>query len=106
MKGKLRRVFKSGISSALVISMLSPMAQLPVKAEAVDVYIPEVEIEADILSTDVFYLHLQARSCRRAPMKGIFCVLQEAATVHRHQVSRLRLLTLRQNTERIILSLW
>lgn len=56
MKGKLRRFFKSGISSALVISMLSPMAQLPVKAEAVDVYIPEVEIEDDILSTDVFYL--------------------------------------------------
>ena len=56
MKGKFKRLLKSGISSALALSMLAAVIQLPARAEAADVYLPETEIGEDILSSDVFYL--------------------------------------------------
>lgn len=56
MKGKFKRLLKSGISSALALSIVATMIQLPAQAEAADVYLPETEIGEDILSNDVFYL--------------------------------------------------
>lgn len=56
MKRKFKHFLKSGISSALALSMFATMLQIPVKAEAAEVYLPETEIGEDILSSDVFYL--------------------------------------------------
>ncbi|MDD6763498.1 MAG: Calx-beta domain-containing protein, partial [Clostridiales bacterium] len=56
MKGKQKGLLKRIISTALSFSMIAGLIQIPVHAEAVDVYIPEIEIGEDILSSDVFYL--------------------------------------------------
>ena len=51
-KGLLKRI----ISTALSLSMMIGVIQIPVHAEVTDVYIPEMEIGEDILSSDVFYM--------------------------------------------------
>ncbi|MBR4720577.1 MAG: S-layer homology domain-containing protein [Clostridia bacterium] len=52
----MRKILKKAIASALSLSMLMTLMQVPAKAETVDVHLPEVEIEDSILESDVFYL--------------------------------------------------
>lgn len=52
----MRKMLKKATASVLSLSMLTALVQLPVKAETVDVHLPEVEIEEAILQSDVFYL--------------------------------------------------
>lgn len=52
----MRKILKKAIASALSLSMLMTLMQVPAKAETVDVHLPEVEIEESILESDVFYL--------------------------------------------------
>ncbi len=52
----MKRKYKKLISTALSLSILTTIVQLPAKAEPTDVHIPEIQIGEDILSNDVFYL--------------------------------------------------
>ena len=57
MRRKHISFLKRSISSVLTVSMLLSMIQVPVSAARnKDVYLPENEMEQDILSSDVFYL--------------------------------------------------
>lgn len=57
MRRKHISFLKRSISSVLTVSMLLSMIQVPVSAASnKDVYLPENEMEQDILSSDVFYL--------------------------------------------------
>lgn len=57
MRRKHISFLKRSISSVLTVSMLLSMIQVPVSAASnKDVYLPENEMEQDILSNDVFYL--------------------------------------------------
>ena len=57
MTRKGRGWLKRSVSSVLTAAMLLTMIQVPtVAANKMDVYLPENEMEEDILSSDVFYL--------------------------------------------------
>ena len=52
----MNKMFKRATALLLTLTLSLAMVQLPVAAEAADVYLPEVEIEDSILQSDVFYL--------------------------------------------------